>query len=136
MSQPPERYPLHLWIVEENHPLVAAWQARMLARRLHFSLADQTALATAVLEVARNIVRYAGRGEVIIRPYDDGVEVVARDAGPGIASVELALTDGYSTGHSLGLGLPGAKRLMSTFEIETAPGAGTLITMRKFPRAR
>jgi serine/threonine-protein kinase RsbT len=132
-------YPLIIPISGEPHAILAAWQARALAQTLDFSVVDQTALSTAVLEVAKNIVKYAieGQGEVEIKPVEArGVEIIARDAGPGIPDIKLAMTDGYSTGKSLGLGLPGAKRLMSTFEIHSQAGQGTTIIMRKFRRER
>jgi len=109
--------------------------ARELASRLGFSRTDLTLIATAVSEIARNIVRFAGSGEVFIELLDSphaGVRVVARDTGPGIADVELALSDGYSTYHGLGLGLPGARRLMDEFSVVSELGRGTTITMTKW----
>jgi len=88
-----------------------------------------------VSEVARNIVRFAGAGEVVIELIDgprQGVQIVARDAGPGILDVDLALTDGYSTYDGLGLGLPGARRLMDEFAVASEPGRGTTVTMTKW----
>jgi serine/threonine-protein kinase RsbT len=114
----------------------ARQQGRALAAELGMSAGDQTLVATAISEVARNIVAYGGKGEITLSVCDNGgrkgVEVVARDQGPGIADVELALKDGYSTGNSLGLGLPGARRLMDEFEIDSVAGEGTTITMRKW----
>jgi RNA polymerase sigma factor (sigma-70 family) len=111
--------------------------ARELAGRLGLSRTDLTVLATAVSEVARNIVRFAGRGEVVVelvsRPRA-GVRVVARDTGPGIADVERAMTDGYSTYAGLGLGLPGARRLMDEFEVVSGVDEGTTVTMTKWRR--
>jgi RNA polymerase sigma factor (sigma-70 family) len=109
--------------------------ARELASRLDFSRTDLTLLATAVSEIARNIVRFAGRGEIAIELLHQprrGVRVVARDTGPGIVDVERALTDGYSTYHGLGLGLPGARRLMDEFAVVTEVGRGTTVTMTKW----
>ena len=109
--------------------------ARELASRLSFSRTDLTLLATAVSEIARNIVRFAGRGEIAIELLEQprrGVRVVARDTGPGIADVERALEDGYSTYHGLGLGLPGARRLMDEFAVVTEVGRGTTVTMTKW----
>jgi serine/threonine-protein kinase RsbT len=114
--------------------------ARQLGRRLAadsgFSSTDQTLIATAISEVARNIIQYAQRGEIILSALAQqgrrGVKVIARDEGPGIADTELAMQDGYSTGNSLGLGLPGAKRLMDDFELASTPGKGTTITMKKW----
>jgi len=116
--------------------IVAARQAaRDLASRLGFSRTDLTILATAVSEMTRNIVRFAGTGEVVIELIDAprrGVQVVARDTGPGIRDVDKALTDGYSTYGGLGLGLPGARRLMDEFAVVSEPGRGTTVTMTKW----
>ncbi len=116
--------------------IVAARQAaRELAARLGFSRTDLTILATAVSEMTRNIVRFAGTGEVVIELIDGprrGVQVVARDAGPGIPDVDKALSDGYSTYDGLGLGLPGARRLMDEFAVVSEPGRGTTVTMTKW----
>jgi len=101
-----------------------------------FSSTDQTLIATAISEVARNIIEYARRGEIILSTLEErgrrAVKIIARDNGPGIADTELAMQDGYSTGNSLGLGLPGAKRLMDDFDLVSSPGAGTTITMKKW----
>lgn len=116
--------------------IVAARQAaREMASRLGFGRTDLTLIATAVSEVARNIVRFAGSGEVVVELLDHprrGVQVVARDTGPGIADVEQALTDGYSTYSGLGLGLPGARRLMDEFAVASEVGQGTTVTMTKW----
>jgi RNA polymerase sigma factor (sigma-70 family) len=108
--------------------------ARELAMRAGFSGADLTLLATAVSEVARNIVQFAGTGEVCIELLAPrrGVRVVARDAGPGITDVDAALEDGFSTADGLGLGLPGSRRLMDEFDISSEVGRGTTITMVKW----
>ncbi len=126
--------------IESDSDVVTARQrARELAADVDLSSTDQTLLATAISEVARNITAYAGRGEVALRVLQDrgreGIEVVASDEGPGIANVELAMQDGFSTGRSLGLGLPGARRLMDEFEVKTDAGKGTTVTMAKW-RAR
>src|SRR6266436_3313375 len=101
--------------------------------------ADQD-IVTAISELARNIVRYATRGEVILRVIENettlGIEVVAVDKGPGIRDVALAMVDGYSTSGSLGLGLAGVSRLMDDFEIKSASGRGTIVTTRKWRRLR
>jgi RNA polymerase sigma factor (sigma-70 family) len=116
--------------------IVAARQAaRELAARVGFSGTDLTVVATAVSEVARNIVRFADSGEVVVELLERprrGIQVVARDAGPGIADVERALSDGYSTYHGLGLGLPGARRLMDELAVVSEPGRGTTVTMVKW----
>jgi serine/threonine-protein kinase RsbT len=119
--------------------VVARQRARALAVELNMSSTDQTLLATAISEIARNITTYAGRGEVVIdiaRAADGrvGIRVVATDHGPGIPDLERALTDGYTTGGGLGLGLPGARRLVDEFDIRSAPGEGTTVTLVKWSR--
>lgn len=118
--------------------MTARQTVREIARNLRFTPGDLTLMATAVSEVARNIVSYANSGEIFVKLLDQegrrGVLMVARDQGPGIANVELAMTDGYSTGRSLGLGLPGARRLVDEFAIESAPGRGTTVEMKKWER--
>ena len=121
--------------IESDADVVTARQrARQLAGELELTSTDQTLLATAISEVARNITTYAVRGEVLLSVVHDndgrvGIQVIARDEGPGIENVELALQDGYTSGTGLGLGLPGARRLVDDFEIETAPGQGTKVTL-------
>ena len=118
--------------------LLARQKARELAKPLKFSSSDLTLIATAISEVARNIVTYAKHGEIALRLVNKGarrgIRVVARDEGPGIADIALAMEDGYSTSSSLGLGLPGSKRLMDDFEIVSALGKGTTVTMTKWER--
>lgn len=127
------------FVVEVNHPddIVTARQAgHELARQLGFSLTDVTMIATAISEVARNITSYAGRGEISVGVHNrDGrpaLIVRAEDDGPGIPDVERALEDGYSTGQGLGLGLPGARRLMDNLVVESSPGEGTVVEMWKW----
>jgi serine/threonine-protein kinase RsbT len=126
--------------IESDADVVTARQrARALAVGLDMPSTDQTLLATAISEVARNITAYAVRGEVLLELVRDGrgrrgIRVVARDEGPGIVDLERALTDGYTTGGGLGLGLPGARRLVDEFDIETAPGVGTTVTLVKWTR--
>jgi serine/threonine-protein kinase RsbT len=119
--------------------VTARQEARAMGAGLGFSSTDLTLLATAISEVARNITTYAGEGEVALRIVKnsgrEGIEVVASDEGPGIADVELALQDGYTTGNGLGLGLPGARRLVDEFELRTQPGVGTEIRLVKWSRA-
>lgn len=116
--------------------IVAARQAvRELAARVGFAGIDLTLIATAISEVARNIVRFASSGEVTVEVLDGprrGLHVVARDTGPGITDVEQALADGYSTNAGLGLGLPGARRLMDEFAVASEVGRGTTVTMTKW----
>ena len=122
--------------VERDPDVVAARQAvRELAEPLGFSRTDLTVISTAVSEVARNIVRFADSGSITAELLEDprrGIRVVARDTGPGIEDVEKALTDGYSTYHGLGIGLPGARRLMDEFALVSEPGRGTTVTMTKW----
>jgi serine/threonine-protein kinase RsbT len=125
--------------IDHDFDIVAARRkARELATQVGFSGSDLTIIATAISEVARNIVVYASRGEIVLsavqRGPRRGVLVVARDQGPGIPDIPRAMRDGFSTGKSLGLGLPGAKRLMDEFEIASEVGKGTTITMRKWTR--
>lgn len=120
-------------IARDADVVAARRAARELASRLGFSGTDLTILATAVSEVARNIVKFTEGGEVVVELIEDGdrkgVQVVARDAGPGIPNVEEAMADGYSTYDGLGLGLPGARRLMDEFAVVSQVGRGTTITM-------
>jgi len=108
-------------------------RGRALARDLGFSPTDATLVATAISEIARNIVVHAGRGEVELRPAYEadrrGVIVIARDDGPGIRDVDAALREGVGTKGGLGLGLPGVRRIMDEFEIQSAPNQGTTVTM-------
>jgi serine/threonine-protein kinase RsbT len=126
-------------LIERDSDVIDARQkGRELAVRIGFFGTDLTLIATAISEIARNIVVYAERGEITLSPVSDGgrrgVLVVARDNGPGIPNIELAMRDGYSTGRSLGLGLSGAKRLMDAFDIVSEVGVGTTITMSKWMR--
>jgi serine/threonine-protein kinase RsbT len=126
--------------IESDADLVPARaEGRVMAQRLGFSRPDATLVATAISEIARNIVVHAGRGELLMRPVREerryGMVVVARDQGPGIRDVRAALVEGQGSHGGLGLGLPGARRLMDEFEIESERGRGTTVTMVKW-RAR
>jgi serine/threonine-protein kinase RsbT len=116
--------------------VTARAEARAMAERLGFPRPDPTLIATAISEVARNIVVHVGRGEILLRPFEDaeryGVVVIATDAGPGIRDVDAAIRDDYSGRSGLGLGLPGARRLMDDFEIASDADTGTTVTMRKW----
>jgi serine/threonine-protein kinase RsbT len=116
--------------------LAARKAARTLAVRLGFSSTDLALIATAISEIARNILTYAKRGEMtfeaVQEPARRGIVVVAKDSGPGIPDIAQAMQDGYSTGNGLGLGLPGARRLMDEFTIESKAGHGTTIVMKKW----
>jgi serine/threonine-protein kinase RsbT len=125
--------------IHREADIVLARQAgRQLAAQLGFSSTDQTLIATAISEVARNIVVYAVEGEIVLTRAEDagrvGIQVQAVDNGPGIDNKELALRDGYSTKNSLGLGLPGARRLMDDFALDSEVGRGTTVTMKKWKR--
>jgi serine/threonine-protein kinase RsbT len=119
--------------------VTARQEARAMGVGLGFSSTDLTLLATAISEIARNITTYAGEGEVALRVLNDGdrqgIEVVATDQGPGIADIELAMQDGFTTGSGLGLGLPGTRRLVDEFELRTQPGSGTSVRLVKWSRA-
>ncbi|MVU83808.1 ATP-binding protein [Nocardia sp. ET3-3] len=123
--------------VNVSNDIVTARQAGLeLAAKLGFSLSDRTMIATAISEVARNITSYAGTGEILLGVQDrDGrrsMVVQAKDNGPGIPDIPRAMEDGFSTGRGLGLGLPGAKRLMDGMLITSQPGHGTLVEMWKW----
>ena len=122
--------------ISGNEDIVAARQAaREVAVRAGFTGTDLTLLATAVSEVTRNIVRFAGHGTVTVELLEEprpGIRVVARDAGPGIPDVQGAMRDGFSTDEGLGLGLPGARRLVDEFEIASEPGHGTTVVLTKW----
>ena len=113
-------------------------KGRELAAQAGFSSGDQTVIAAAISEIARNILMYAKRGEmqfsVVTNGDRQGVVIVASDHGPGIPDIARALQDGYSTSGGLGLGLPGAKRLMDDFDVASAVGRGTTVTMKKWRR--
>ena len=125
--------------IDRDSDIVTARQrGRELAASIGFTRTDQTLIATAISEVARNILVYAQRGKVILRLVEAdgrrGIVVEASDHGPGIADVELALRDGYSTTKSLGLGLPGSRRMMDDLTIESQLGQGTIVTMKRWVR--
>jgi serine/threonine-protein kinase RsbT len=125
-------------ILSDTDIVVARHKSRELSGQLGFSFVDLTLIATAVSELARNIVLYGGTGEIQLRVVENGTKrgivVVAADQGRGIADIPRALQDGYSTSGSLGLGLPGTRRLMDEFEIVSAPGKGTTVTVKKWKR--
>lgn len=123
--------------IDADADLVAARaEARAMAERLGFPRPDPTLIATAVSEVARNIVMHATRGEIVLKPWEDatryGLIVMAIDEGPGIRDLEAVMRDDYSARGGLGLGLPGARRLMDEFDIESDADNGTTVTMRKW----
>ena len=120
--------------------MTARAEGRSLASQVPFSTTDLTLIATAISEVARNIVVYARSGEVLLRVIREegreGILVEASDRGPGIEDPALALQDHYSTGQGSGLGLPGARRLMDEFEVESEAGQGVTVTMKKWGPVR
>ncbi len=125
--------------INSDTDVVAARQkGRELATVLGFVSTDSTLLATAISELARNIIRYAKYGEILIASVQSGdrvgITVVARDKGPGIASISLAMQDGFSTSGGLGLGLPGVKRLMDEFHLVSDANTGTTVTIKKWKR--
>jgi serine/threonine-protein kinase RsbT len=131
--------PARVDIRDDSDVAMARKAARALAERAGLSAGAAEALATAVSEVARNIVVHAGSGELVLDLEVDAagrtaVCVLACDDGPGIEDLERALADGYSTGQGLGLGLPSARRLMDELSLSSPPGQGTLVTMKKYAR--
>lgn len=116
----------------------ARQEGRALASEIPFTSSDLTVIASAISELARNIYSYAGQGEIEMRLVERngrrGIQVVARDEGPGIHDTSLALSDGYSTAGRLGLGLPGVRRLFDEFELKSQAGVGTEVTMHKWAR--
>jgi serine/threonine-protein kinase RsbT len=125
-------------VASDNDLVVARREGRALAERLGLSTSEATLVATAISELARNIVSYAGRGEIHIslvqlgaRP---GITIIARDQGPGIPDIDAAVRVGYSTSGGLGLGLPGVRRIMDEFHIASERGRGTTITITKWKR--
>jgi serine/threonine-protein kinase RsbT len=99
-------------------------------------LVNQTKLITAASELVRNMLKYAGGGlteiEVVSKGRENGIRLLFKDKGPGIKDIALAMKDGYTTGKSLGLGLPGTRRLVSEFDIQSTPGKGTTVTIIKW----
>ncbi len=123
-------------IRSDSDIVLARQKGRELAAQVGFNPTDLTLIATAISELARNILRYARGGEIIMGPAGQatatGIAITARDEGPGIASIEQAMQEGYSTSGGLGLGLPGVKRLMDEFEINSKAGEGTTVRIRKW----
>jgi len=123
--------------INSDQDIVTARQrGRALATELGFSTGDATLIATAISELARNIVSYARKGDITLKIVQassrQGVLIIASDSGPGIRDIPQALRDGFSTSGSLGLGLPGVRRLMDEFEITSKPGRGTIVTVKKW----
>lgn len=123
--------------IENNMDLVKARQTvRTIAKDLNYNIVNQTKLITAVSELTRNVLIYAGKGEIIIELIETdikkGLRITVTDEGPGIPDVDLAITDGFSTGKGLGKGLSGTKRLMDDFSIQTKVGKGTEVVIIKW----
>jgi serine/threonine-protein kinase RsbT len=118
--------------------VIARQQGRAIATKLGFSSVDATFIATAISELARNILAYARKGVITLRVIRgssrEGILVIASDDGPGIPDIRQALRDGFSTSGSLGLGLPGVRRLMDEFEITSRSGQGTTVKVKKWKR--
>lgn len=127
---------MRLLIALDADVALAIAQATGRAAEAGFDDAGCCKIATATSELARNILKYAGHGRMLLRVLADehrrGIEIIAEDDGPGIEDVERALEDHYSSGGSLGLGLPGVRRMMDEFEVVTAPGKGTRVRARKW----
>ena len=122
-------------LLENEHDIVVArGEVRSLAAALGFGFVDQTWLATVTSELARNVVKYARRGRLIALPVESadgrtGLRLIFEDDGPGIPDIAAAMRDGFSTGGGLGKGLPGSKRLVAEFQLDSAPGRGTRVTV-------
>jgi serine/threonine-protein kinase RsbT len=130
--------PEQLTVTSDQDVVRVRQLVRTVAVAAKLSLVDQTKLVTAASELARNTLVYGGGGTVEVTRVDNGrragIRIVFADSGPGIVNLDLALTDGYTTGGGLGLGLSGARRLVDEFEIDTAVGEGTRITVTKWCR--
>ncbi|HEY0547306.1 MAG TPA: anti-sigma regulatory factor [Pyrinomonadaceae bacterium] len=118
----------------ERDVAVARNEVRTAAATIGFRLLDQTRLATVASELARNVVKYGVRGQLIVQPTHEsdgreGLRLIFEDTGPGIPNIEHAMRDGFSTGRGLGKGLPGSKRLVHEFKIESEVGRGTRVTI-------
>jgi serine/threonine-protein kinase RsbT len=123
-------------IEKEQDVILFRNRVKEFAQKIKMSLVNQTKLITAASELVRNMLKYAEGGditiEVVSRGRDNGIRLVFRDEGPGISDIKLAMKDGWSTTKSLGLGLPGAKRLVSDFNIVSEVNKGTVITIIKW----
>jgi len=123
--------------VQTEPEIVLARQAvRKLTQELRFSLVDQTKMVTAASELARNTVIYGGGGRMVWEVLRDGdragLRLTFRDEGPGIPDLKLAMTDGWTSGSGMGMGLTGSKRLVNEFEIDSEPGKGTRVTITRW----
>ncbi len=123
-------------VVKEQDVVLFRNRLKEFATKIKMGLVNQTKLITAASELVRNMLKYGNGGEIVIeivsKGRENGIRVTFKDKGPGIADISLAMKDGYSTGKSLGLGLPGARRLVSEFDIKSELGKGTVITIIKW----
>jgi serine/threonine-protein kinase RsbT len=131
-----EPYPETINIEIESDIVTARQVGRNMSRQLGFGTIMQSRIATSISELARNIFLYAGKGTITISPIERngtiGLQMTAIDAGPGIADIRLALEDGYTTSGALGAGLPGVRRMMDEFDMQSAPGEGTRVIIVKW----
>lgn len=130
--------PIIIQINNEFDIVLARQKGREVSKELLFGGVDQARITTAISELARNIYLYAGSGKITIDVLEDngrkGIQISAADDGPGINDIRMVLQDGFSTSGGLGAGLPGVKRLMDSFDIDSRPGSGTKITITKWAR--
>ena len=123
-------------IASDTDIVRARLEGRKMAVELGFTSTDTVLIITAISELARNIVLYAKQGEIVLTPDSNGARsamvIQARDKGPGIPDINKAMQDGFSTSNGLGFGLPGVRRLMDEFDIKSAPGKGTVVTVKKW----
>jgi serine/threonine-protein kinase RsbT len=130
--------PIIININNEFDIVLARQKGREVSKELQFGGVDQARITTAISELARNIYLYAGSGIITIEVLEDngrrGIQISAADDGPGINDIRMVLQDGFSTSGGLGAGLPGVKRLMDSFDIDSMPGTGTKITITKWAR--
>jgi len=138
MGQAPSEDGLCLPLASEADIVAARQKGRLLAAEIGLSASELTVVATVISELARNIVLYARRGQITVRRVErdgrQGIVVIADDEGPGIPDIARAVQDGYSTSGGLGLGLPGVRRLMDEFAVESVVGRGTTVTVTKWGR--
>jgi serine/threonine-protein kinase RsbT len=127
---------LRVAIKSDQDIVLARQKGRAMAIELGFSSGEATLIATTISELARNIISYAGEGQILLRAVQGtkrtGLSVTAADEGPGIPDIQQAMRDGFSTSGSLGIGLPGVRRLMDEFEITSQPNRGTTVTVKKW----
>lgn len=125
-------------ISSEQDVVLFRQRLREYAQKISMSIVNQTKLITAASELVRNILAYAGKGQVTIEVISErmqtGIKLVFQDSGPGIADINKAMQDGFTTGKSLGLGLPGAKRLVNFFDIQSKVGHGTTVTIIRWKK--